>query len=58
MAINLILRYSDVSIVVFCSRCDFDAIFYKQFNFDFFAPIFGVEDINFFALSVIGYAEI
>jgi len=52
---------SAVAIVVFSSRLDFNSMFKKiqcQFNFDFFAPIFGVEDINSSALSVIGFAEI
>jgi len=32
--------------------------FSSGFDFDFFAPIFVVEDIKSFALSVIGFTEI
>ena len=29
---------SDLAIVVFTSRFDFDSIFYKEFSLDFFSP--------------------
>jgi len=35
-------------------------VFYKEFDvdFDYFAPVFEVEDINSSALGVVGFAEI
>jgi len=43
---------SDVTIAV-----PLDSIFYEEF-FDFFVPIFGVEDMNLCACGMIGFAEI
>jgi len=52
--------FSDVTIFVFSSQFDFHSIFYKEFgfDFDFFTPVFGVEDINSSALSAIRFAEL
>jgi len=50
---QFILLGSDATIAVFSSRFDF---FYKEF--DFFAPIFGVEDIKSSVFGMIGFVEI
>ena len=49
-----------LTITVFCSRFDFNLIFYKEFYVDstFSPPIFGVEDINCSTLGVIGLAGV
>ena len=49
---QFILLGSDVTIVVF----PLGSIFYKEF--DFFAPIFGVEDIKSSVFGMIGFVEI
>jgi len=45
---------SDVTIAVFSSI----RFFTKEFDLDFFVPIFGVEDINSSALGIIGFVKI
>jgi len=51
---------SDVTIVFFSLSIQFQFNFYEEFdvNFDFFAPIFVVEDINSSALGMIGFGDI
>ena len=48
---------SDVTIVGFSSRFDFDSIFYKEFDVDLILILLGPQVFG-VALSVIGFADI